>query len=84
MPSNHGILPLEDERRRAISRVDDSGTDRLNYYYTSMVIFMCAFTITAYQYVGNPLQCWVPRQFEDAWEQYAERWARIPGILGLL
>lgn len=46
--------------------------DRTNYYYTSMIIIVCSITITARQYVGSPLQCWVPQQFSKAWEQYAE------------
>ncbi|KAK6038052.1 Innexin [Cooperia oncophora] len=53
-------------------RLDDYGTDRLNYYYTTMVIMVLSVTITAKQYVGSPLQCWVPAQFSKAWEQYAE------------
>ncbi|KAK6019821.1 hypothetical protein OSTOST_14534, partial [Ostertagia ostertagi] len=40
--------------------LDDYGTDRLNYYYSTMVIMVLSVTITAKQYVGSPLQCWVP------------------------
>ncbi|VDO19620.1 unnamed protein product [Heligmosomoides polygyrus] len=43
-------------------RLDDYGTDRLNYYYSTMVIMVLSVTITAKQYVGSPLQCWVPAQ----------------------
>ena len=59
-------------KKQGVFRVDDSGMDRTNYYYSSMMIIVCSVTITARQYVGSPLQCWVPAQFTSAWEKYAE------------
>lgn len=32
--------------------------DRLNYRYTVMMLIVGAATITAKQYVGQPIQCW--------------------------
>ncbi|KIH66335.1 hypothetical protein ANCDUO_03339 [Ancylostoma duodenale] len=46
-------------------RLDDSGIDRLNYYYSTMVIMVLSVTITAKQY------------FTKAWEQYAENYCFV-------
>ncbi|KAL3119007.1 hypothetical protein niasHT_003790 [Heterodera trifolii] len=46
--------------------------DRLNYQYTAMLLSFGAITMAATQYVGKPIQCWVPPEFTGAWEKYAE------------
>ncbi|CAG9534659.1 unnamed protein product [Cercopithifilaria johnstoni] len=53
--------------------------DRLNYQYTSLIIALTAFTLAGTQYVGKPIQCWVPAQFTGAWEKYAETYCFIKG-----
>ncbi|CAJ0583403.1 unnamed protein product, partial [Mesorhabditis spiculigera] len=58
-------------------REDDLGSDRMNYYYTTVMIMFVSITITMKQQVGNPLQCWVPQQFKKPWEQYAENYCFV-------
>ncbi|KAE9555963.1 hypothetical protein FO519_000819 [Halicephalobus sp. NKZ332] len=53
--------------------------DRLNYQYTATIISLAAFTLAATQYVGKPIQCWVPPEFTGAWEKYAETYCFASG-----
>ncbi len=43
---------------------DDGPVDRLNYIMTNIILLAFSVTIGAKQYVGKPLQCWVPAQFK--------------------
>ncbi len=42
---------------------DDDFLDRLSSRYTVVIIVVSAVVITAQQYVGNAITCWVPVHF---------------------
>lgn len=45
-------------------RYDDDIIDRCNYLVTNSILLICAVIVAAKQYVGEPLQCWVPAEFK--------------------
>ncbi|PIO75209.1 innexin-3 domain protein [Teladorsagia circumcincta] len=51
--------------------------DYLNYYVTSIMFAFFALAISAKQYFGSPIQCWVPSEFRGGWEKYAEDYCFI-------
>ena len=53
--------------------------DRLNYQYTALMLTVASITLAATQYVGKPIQCWVPPEFTGAWEKYAETYCFVKG-----
>ena len=57
---------------------DDDFVDRFNHYHTSIMICVLSIIICAKQYiVGQPLQCWIPVEFKEGWEKYAENYCWV-------
>lgn len=51
--------------------------DWLNYYVSSLMLIFAAVAISAKQYFGNPIQCWIPNEFKGGWEKYTEDYCFI-------
>lgn len=53
-------------------RNDDLFVDRLNHRYTVGIIVFFAAVVTASQYSGKPINCWVPGHFTGNYGSYAD------------
>uniref|UniRef100_A0AC35TPG7 Innexin n=1 Tax=Rhabditophanes sp. KR3021 TaxID=114890 RepID=A0AC35TPG7_9BILA len=68
------IFPfLEDAIRRWFRpQAYDDPVDRLNYFITATLLVFFSIMTSAKQYIGSPIQCWMPQEFRSSWESYAE------------
>ncbi|KAE9551979.1 hypothetical protein FO519_004803 [Halicephalobus sp. NKZ332] len=54
--------------------------DWLNYYVTAVMLATFSVCISAKQYFGSPIQCWMPKEFSGGWEKYSENYCFINNI----
>ncbi|CEF66888.1 Innexin family-containing protein [Strongyloides ratti] len=55
----------------------DDPVDRLNHFVTASILGFFAIMVSAKQYLGQPIQCMVPKEFSSGWEHYAEDYCFI-------
>uniref|UniRef100_A0A1I7S0W6 Innexin n=1 Tax=Bursaphelenchus xylophilus TaxID=6326 RepID=A0A1I7S0W6_BURXY len=58
-------------------RGDDDFVDRLNYYYTPIMLAVACLIISAKQYGGTPIECWVNPHSRESMEEYIESYCWI-------
>ncbi|VDM23827.1 unnamed protein product [Toxocara canis] len=58
-------------------RGDDDFVDRLNYYYTPVMLAVACLIISAKQYGGTPIECWVNPHSRESMEEYIESYCWI-------
>lgn len=56
---------------------DDDTVDKLSHRYTVALLVIFAVVVSTKQYVGDPINCWVPAHFTGNWEEYANSYCWI-------
>ena len=60
-----GIPLINDYIRKVVKpQVVADSVDYLNYYSTSLLLAFFALAISAKQYFGSPIQCFLPNEFK--------------------
>ncbi|CAF4280124.1 unnamed protein product [Rotaria socialis] len=57
-------------KRQKGDSYDDLLIDRLHNRYTVAVLVCFCIAVSTYQFAGQPLECWVPAQFNGNYEDY--------------
>ncbi len=49
----------------AVKPMKDGGlVDRINYFYTTVLLTVFAIFISGWSFVGEPIQCWFPAYYK--------------------
>ncbi|KAF7637681.1 Innexin [Meloidogyne graminicola] len=58
-------------------RGDDDIVDRLNYYYTPIMLAIACLVVSAKQFGGSPIECWINPHSRESMEEYIEAFCWI-------
>ncbi|OAF70345.1 hypothetical protein A3Q56_01873 [Intoshia linei] len=64
----------------------DDAIDRLNHYYTLIILILFAFIVTMHSYVGKSIICWAPKHFTKSHILYSNSycWVRNTYFLNFM
>jgi len=60
-----------------VAQHDDDVADRLSHLYTTGILVVFSIVVSSKQYVGDPINCWVPAHFSGSHEEYANSFCWI-------
>ena len=53
-----------------LTRLDEDSVDRLHHKYSTILFCLLAIVVTTNQFVGEPIKCWTPAEFQSSWTDY--------------
>ncbi|XP_067940722.1 innexin unc-9-like [Watersipora subatra] len=62
---------------KLLERRDDDGFDRLSNRYSVGILIMMAVFISTKSYVGDPIDCYAPKEFTSQWIKYTDNYCWI-------
>lgn len=62
---------------RSKPRIDDDFIDRLSHRYTINILVIFVIIVSSKQYVGEPINCWMPAHFTSSHEKYTNSYCLI-------
>ncbi|XP_069108617.1 innexin unc-9-like isoform X2 [Argopecten irradians] len=64
-----GFVPSLNKLRGSTS---DDWIDRISHMYTVIMLVIFAIVVSSGQFFGDPIHCWCPAEFTDAFEEYTK------------
>ncbi|KAK3082805.1 hypothetical protein FSP39_005901 [Pinctada imbricata] len=65
-----GILGFVPSLSKLRKSTGDDWIDRVSHLYSVILLVIFAIVVSTGQFVGDPIQCWCPAEFTDAYEAY--------------
>jgi len=62
---------------KLLERRDDDGFDRLSNRYSVGILIMMAVFISTKSYVGDPIDCYTPKEFISQWTKYTDNYCWV-------
>ena len=71
-------IPYLKDFLKSIKRTSiDDYVDRLNYYYTAMLLTFFAILTCAKQTIGKPIECMMPAEYPSTWNDYVRGYCYV-------